>query len=131
MVKKWIIMLIIAILLTVGCIFESKYVNNSFNWLINSLETLQIDLTENSDNIATDELIKESYDLHIKWHDKVKFLKCLIWHTNIKDIEIGLARISVYIEENDYTEAYAEIASLIDFIAHYLDDFRISAENVL
>ena len=51
-------------------------------------------------------------------------------YVNIKDVEIGLARISVYIEENNYTEAYAEIAALIDFSAHYLDDFRISSENI-
>ena len=55
---------------------------------------------------------------------------CSNSNTNIKDVEIGLARISVYIEENNYTEAYAEIAALIDFTAHYLDDFRISVENI-
>ena len=131
MVKKWIMMLTIAFLLIIGCVFESRFVNGSFNWLINSLETLQIELAESKDNISIDKLMIESYNLHNDWHKKVGLLKCLIWHTNIKDIETGLARISVYIEENDYTEAYAEIASLIDFVAHYLDDFRISPENVL
>lgn len=130
MVKKWIIMIILSIILVVGCLFESNYVNKSFDWLINSLETIQIELTENKDKIDTEKFIKDIYDLHNDWHKKVKLLKCLIWHTNIKDVEIGLARISVYIEENNYTEAYAEIASLIDFSAHYLDDFRISAENI-
>ena len=57
-------------------------------------------------------------------------LKCLIWHTGIKDVEIGLARISVYIEENDYTEASAEVLSLVDYLTHYSDDFRISWENI-
>lgn len=130
MVKKWIVMVVLTIILIAGCIAESFYVNKSFDWLINSLETVQIELTENKDKIDTDKFIEEIYELHNKWHKKVKLLKCLIWHTNIKDVEIGLARISVYIEENNYTEAYAEIASLIDFSAHYLDDFRISTENI-
>ncbi len=130
MVKKWIFMVLLTIMLIVGCILESCYVNKSFDWLINSLETVQIQLTENKEKIDTDEFIENIYDLHNDWHKKVKLLKCLIWHTNIKDVEIGLARISVYVEENNYTEAYAEIASLIDFSAHYLDDFRISAENI-
>lgn len=130
MVKKWIFMVLLTIMLVVGCVLESFYVNKSFDWLINSLETVQIQLTENKDKIDTDELIEKVYDLHNKWHKKVKLLKCLIWHTNIKDVEVGLARISVYVEENNYTEAYAEIASLIDFAAHYLDDFRISTENI-
>lgn len=123
-------MVVLTIILIAGCIAESFYVNKSFDWLINSLETVQIELTENKDKIDTDKFIEEIYELHNKWHKKVKLLKCLIWHTNIKDVEIGLARISVYIEENNYTEAYAEIASLIDFSAHYLDDFRISTENI-
>lgn len=123
-------MITLSLVLVFGCIMESCYVNRSFDWLINSLETIQIELTENKDKIDTEKFIGDIYSLHNKWHKKVKVLKCLIWHTNIKDVEVGLARISVYIEENDYTEAYAEIASLIDFSAHYLDDFRISAENI-
>lgn len=130
MVKRWIVMIVLTAILIFGCIFESKYVNKSFDWLINSLETIQIELTENKDKIDTEEFISEIYTLHNTWHKKVKLLKCLIWHTNIKDVEIGIARISVYIEENNYTEAYAELASLIDFCAHYLDDFRISSENI-
>ena len=131
MVKKWIVMITLTIVLVVGCILESNYINKSFNWLINSLETLQIELTENKEKIDTDELVKKAYGVHENWHKKVKVLKCLIWHTWIKDVEIGLARIAVYVEEDDYTEAYAELASLIDYCAHYSDDFRISAENIL
>ena len=130
MVKKWIVMIILAAALFLGCFFESKYVNESFDWLINSLETIQVELTENKDKIDTEKFINSTYELHNQWHKKVKILKCLIWHTNIKDIEVGLARIAVYVEENNYTEAYAEIASLIDYSAHYLDDFRISTENI-
>lgn len=130
MVRKWIIMIVLSVILVFGCIFESTYVNRSFDWLINSLETIQIELAESKDKIDTEKFIDDTYNLHNEWHKKVKLLKCLIWHTNIKDVEVGLARISVYVEENNYTEAYAEIASLIDFSAHYLDDFRISSENI-
>ena len=130
MVKKWIIMISLSIILAFACISESFYVNKSFDWLINSLETIQIDLTENKEKIDSEKFIGDVYELHNTWHEKVKVLKCLIWHTNIKDVEVGLARISVYVEENNFTEAYAEIASLIDFTAHYLDDFRVSLENI-
>ena len=123
-------MIILSIILVVGCVAESWFVNESFDWLINGLETIQIELTENKEKIDTEKFISDIYELHNKWHEKVSILKCLIWHTNIKDVETGLAKISVYIEENDYTEAYAEIASLIDFSAHYLDDFRISSDNI-
>ncbi len=124
-------MILIAVSLVVGCIFESRYINKSFDWLINSLESLQIEITENKDSIDTEEFVNDSYSIHENWHIKTKVLKCLIWHTWVKDIELSLAKISVYISENDYTEASAEIASLIDYCAHYSDDFQISGENVL
>ena len=131
MVKKWVIMIILSIVLILGCILESNYVNDSFKKLVNDLEMLQIELNENKDNIDKEELINRSYKIHEEWHDKVELLKSLIWHTGIKDVEIGLARISVYIKENDYTEASAEIASLIDYVEHYSEDFVITWENVL
>lgn len=130
MVKKWIFMILLSIILVVGCVLESIYVNRSFDWLINNLESIQVELKENKEFIDNEKFINDVYKLHNDWTEKVKTLKCLIWHTNIKDIEIGLARIAVYVEENNFTEAYAEIAALIDFSAHYLDDFRVSVENI-
>ena len=130
MVKKWIIMIVLMIFLVVGCVVESIYVNKSFDDLINSLNSLQIELDLNQDNINTKALSEKAEYIHENWHKKVKVLKCLIWHTGIKDVEIGLARISVYIEENDYTEASAEVLSLVDYLTHYSDDFRISWENI-
>ncbi|MBE5756058.1 MAG: DUF4363 family protein [Clostridiales bacterium] len=130
MVKKWFVMISLLIILVAGCVIESIYVNKSFDWLINSLETLQIELTENKEKCDTEELIKKAYNIHNEWDKKTKVLKCLIWHSGIKDIEIGMARVSVYVEENNYTEAYAEIAALIDYCSHYTEDFSISAENI-
>ena len=127
MVKKWIAL---SIILVAGCVIESIYINRSFNWLINSLETLQIELRENKEKCDTEELIYDANQVHIKWGEKTKVLKCLIWHSGVKDVETGLARVAVYVEENDYKEASAELASLIDYCAHYLDDFHISVENV-
>lgn len=130
MVKKWIIMISLLVVMIVGCIIETNYVNSSFKWLINSLETLQIEITEQKENIDDEKFVSLAYDIHDQWNQKVKILKCLIWHSGIKDVEIGLARIAVYVKENNYTEASAEIGSLIDYLAHYLDDFVISTENI-
>lgn len=130
MVKKWIFMSVLVLILIVGCVLESKYVNNSFENLVENLENLQVDLDSNKEKIDLEILINKSTEIHESWHKRVKILKCLIWHTGIKDVEVGLARISIYIEEDDYTEASAEIASLIDYLKHYSDDFNISWENI-
>lgn len=52
MVRKWIIMIVLSVILVFGCIFESTYVNRSFDWLINSLETIQIELAESKDKLT-------------------------------------------------------------------------------
>ena len=123
-------MISLIIALIIGCMLESNYVNNSFDNLIERLETFQIKLDKNKEKIDIDDNIFESKQIHNEWHDRVNLLKCLIWHTGIKDIEVGLARISIYIEENDYTEASAEISSLVDYLKHYSSDFDVSWENI-
>ncbi len=130
MVKKWIIMLSLTAILIIGGILEYNYVNNSFKNLIDDVQELQIEITNHKEKIDTEELINSAYSIHEKWHKRVKILKSVIWHTGIKDIEVGLARIAVYIEENDYTEANAELCSLIDFLEHYSEDFTITLENI-
>ena len=131
MVKRWIVILMISILLVLGGVIETRYTQNSLSWLINSLESLEIELTENKDKIDQEPLIDKVYAIDSDWDERLDILKCLVWHSGVKDIEIGLSRIAVYVEENDYTEAYAECAALIDYAAHYLDDFKITLENIL
>ena len=130
MVKKWIIMICLMIVLGVGCVVESIYVNESFDNLVDSLEQLQTELDSTKEKVDEPYLFEKADKIHKSWHKRVKVLKCLIWHTGIKDVEVGLARIEVYIKENDYTEATAEISSLIDYLEHYSDDFSISWENI-
>ena len=130
MVKKWIVMIILSVMLICGCVVESIYVNKAFDSLIFSLENFQHELDSHENNIDKSVYIEKAKNIHNKWHKKVSVLKCLIWHSGIKDVEVGLAKVEVYIEENDYTEASAEISSLIDYLEHYSDDFSISIENI-
>lgn len=131
MVKKWIVISILFVLLIVSCGLEYKYVNNSFMYLHKELEEFMPYLDKDKENIDTEENVKYVEDLHDNWHKKVKVLKGLIWHTGIKDIEVGLSRIKSYTEENNYTEALTELQALIDYVQHYSDDFTISIENLL
>lgn len=131
MVKKWVVVSVLSILLVVGCIIEYNFVNNSFDYLHKELEEFKPQIQENKENINLEENVVFIENLHIEWQKKVKGLKSLIWHTGIKDIEIGLARIKVYTQENDYTETLAELEALIDYVQHYKEDFTISIENLL
>lgn len=131
MVKRWIVMIVIALLLVVGGIAETSYTQKTIEWLINSMELFEVRLMECDENVNAESLVNEIYVIDNEWNRKVKILKCLAWHSGVKDIEIGLARIGIYVKENDKTEALAETASLIDYSAHCLQDFKITLENIL
>ena len=131
MVKKWIIISSIAILLVVSCILEYRYVNNTFNYLHDKLLKYETMLRLDEENIDSEENIKYITNLHEEWDHKVKGLKAIIWHTGIKDIEIGMARIKTYTEENDFKEALAELQGLIDYLENYKDEFTLTIENLL
>lgn len=116
--------------LATSCVLEYRFVNNSFEYLHGELVTFKQKLGEDKENINTEENVLFVENLHKNWHKKSNVLKALIWHTGIKDIEVGLSRIATYVSENDYTEALAETDSLIDYVMHYSSDFKLSIENL-
>lgn len=129
--KKWIIIATIMIILGVGCFLEHKFVNDAFDFLEERLEQYVYKLDRDQEQIDTKENIEYLEVLHEEWNKKNKVLKSLIWHTGMKDIEIGLARIATYTEDNNYVEAETELDALIDYIEHYSKDFTLTLENFL
>lgn len=128
--KKWIFVLSLMAVLTVSCVLEYRFVNNSFEYLHLKLIEYKQMIDQNKEQIDTEENIVYVQALHENWHKKSNILKALIWHTGIKDIEVGLSRIETYTSENDYTEALAELDSLIDYVMHYSSDFKLTLENL-
>ena len=125
-------MIIIIIILTVSCILESNYVNSALWYLENNLNEYRLKIESTAEeNLNNDDNITFIADLHNKWHDKLKGLKCLIWHSGVKEVEVGLSRIQTYTKENDKTETLVEIKALMDFLDHYSEDFTIAVENIL
>ena len=131
MVKKWIVVIAIILSLGVACILEYHFVNKEFEVLESKLETYKIMLEATKDKIDTEENITYIADVHAYWHGKNKVLKSLIWHSGLKDIEVGMARIKTYVEEDNFTEALTELESLTYYVSHYSDDFKFSLENIL
>lgn len=130
MVRKWIVILSLIALLTVGCVLEYRFVNHSFEYLHDNLQAYKQMLDNDKEHIDSEYNVEYVQKLHDNWHNKSDILKALIWHTGIKDIEVGLSRIETYTAENDYTEALAELDSLIDYVAHYSSDFKLTFENL-
>lgn len=131
MTKKLIAILIfIGIIIATG-IFESNYIIKSFDGLSAKLLSIEESLSQNEDSIDSQENITTLKQTHKDWQDRTKVLKFFVWHTGIKDVEVGLSRITSYTEQNNYEEAYTELNNLIDYCNHYSEDYRFSIQNII
>lgn len=130
MIKKWIVVISIISILVVGCILEYRFVNKTFDDMTARFESVKAMLDSNQEHVDTQEILTYLSYLHNDFHQKEKILKSLIWHTGLKDVEIGISRIISYANNNDYTEAVAETNGLIDYCKHYGQDFKITWDNI-
>lgn len=131
MVKKWIVILSILILLVAACVLEREYVNNSFIKFEKRLLIAKEMLKEDDGAIDNDDNIKFLKTIENDWDKNIKGLKSVIWHTGLKEIEIGLSRVITYTEENNFTEAMTELNAILDYLDTYADEFKLSIENLL
>ena len=84
-----------------------------------------------TENINTEENIVKINQIRKRWQDKTQLLEIFVWHTVIKEIENSLSRITSYVKQNDFKEAYTELNSLIDYSEYYSQDYRFSIQNVV
>lgn len=123
-------MMVLAAMLVTASILECIFINNTFNFLEEEVQKIEVMLSHNPEHIDTTENISAIIDFHERWHGKIKILKMLVWHTGIKEVEIELFRAQSYIEENNYTEAKVELQNLLSLAEHYENDFKFSLENI-
>ena len=131
MTKKLIAVLIFICIIAATGIFESNYIIKSFDGLSSTLTSIEAQLSQNEEIIDTEENIAILKQTHKNWQDRTKVLKFFVWHTGIKDVEVGLSRITSYTEQNNYEEAYTELNNLIDYCNHYSEDYRFSIQNII
>ena len=131
MVKKFIAVIIFLILIIGAGLYESHYIISSFEELVGELNNIKTELSLDPENIDTPENIGTLIEIHEDWQKHTQVLKFFVWHTGFKDVEIGLARITSYTEENNFTEAYVELNNLIDYCIHYSQDYKFSLQNII
>ena len=118
-----------AAILTVS-ILESKYIENTFETFEKDLLEFSAMIDKDTENTNSFENLQHIECLTQEWHKTATKLKYLVWHTGIKDVEVGLSRIATYTAENNYTEVKTELNNLLDFTRHYSKDFKVLPENV-
>ena len=131
MVKRLITIIVLIALVFGAGYFESRYIISSFDELIGELNEVKTTLSLTPDKIDSSENIGKLVKIHEDWQEHTAILKFFVWHTGIKDVEVGLSRITSYTEENNFTEAYVELNNLIDYCKHYSKDYRFNIQNII
>ena len=131
MTKKYIFIGIFIVSIVLAGVFESHYIVTSFEFLEDELYAFAEQMEYDTENINTEENIVKINQIRKRWQDKTQLLEIFVWHTVIKEIENSLSRITSYVKQNDFKEAYTELNSLIDYSEYYSQDYRFSIQNVV
>ena len=125
MVKTFISTIICALIIVVGAIFESNFIQKQFNEFNQVLTVLyqKIEL-----ETAVDQ---DVYSVQKNWLDKKKILHAFIPHNEIKEIDLWLSESITLVKDKEWKDAISKIEVLIDLSEQIPKTFLLSFENVL
>ena len=125
MVRCAISTIVVAIILVVGAIFESTFVNRQFNEFG---EVLTVLYDKIEDQTATKD---DVYAVQDNWLNKKKSLHAFIPHNEIKEIDLWLSESATLVRDKEWKDAISKIEVLIELTEQIPKTFMISWENVL
>ncbi len=124
MVKSIISMIIVAVLLTVGAIFEADFVHRQFNEFD---EVLCVLYEKVNDEVATE---NDVYAVQKNWLDKKKYLHVFIPHNEIKEIDLWLAESVKLVRDKEWHDAVSKIEVLKELSEQIPKTFSVTWENI-
>ena len=125
MVKTIISILCVAVILSVGAIYESNFVSRQFK----EFNTVLCVLYEKvDDEIATQD---DVYAVQKNWLDKKTYLHAFIPHNEIKEVDLWLAEAATLVRDKEWHDAISKIEVLKELSEQIPKTFKISWENLL
>ena len=107
MVKRIIIIVILFVSLIGLATYEVVSVDNIITSLETMVETLQVDISENKNNV--NEVTESVKKVQTFWNDHEENLCLMFNHKDLSAITDTLTRLFSYVENNDYDNAIAEV----------------------
>ncbi len=125
MVKTFISMLVVAVILFVGAILETRFIDKQFNEFNEVLCVLYEKVDEES---AT---INDVYAVQQNWLEKKKYLHIFIPHTEIKEVDLWLSESATLVRDKEWEDAISKIEVLKELSEQIPKTFSLRIENVL
>ena len=124
MVKTIVSMIIVALLLIGGAVYEADFVNRQFNEFNSVLEILY----EKTDNETAVE--QDVYAVQENWRRKKQCLQAFIPHNEIKEVDLWLSETIKLVRDEKWSDALSKIEVLKSLSTQIPRTFSISLENI-
>ena len=125
MVKSVISIIIVSVMLVIGTIYETNFVNRQFKEFDSLLETLYEKVDDHT-AVEDDVLAVQK-----NWIDKKMHLHVFVSHNEIKEIELWLAEAVTLVRDKKWEDAISKIEVLRELSEQLPKSFSISIENIL
>ncbi len=125
MVKTIISVVCVAVILSLGALFESSFITRQFDEFNSVLGVLYEKV---DDNTATQD---DVYAVQNSWLNKKKYLHAFIPHNEIKEVDLWLAETVTLVRDEEWTDAISKVEVLIELSEQIPKTFKISWENIL
>ena len=124
MVKSIVSMIIAALIIIGGCIWENLYINNTFDELHETFDIIETKL-ENETCSEKDVLYAQKV-----WLDKKEELHAVIPHTDIKEVDLWISECLYYTSDKDYKEAQGKVTVILELLEQIPRNYLIRFENI-
>lgn len=125
MVKTVISVICVALLLTIGTIFETNFISRQFDEFDVVLCTLYDKI---DDQTATQD---DVYAVQKNWLEKKRYLHAFIPHNEIKEVDLWLSETATLVRDKEWHDAISKIEVLKELSEQIPHTFKISWENIL
>ena len=124
MVKSLFSMIIVALILVGGAIYENKFVTEQFSEFNQVLSVLYEKVDE---HIAT---IDDVYAVQENWLEKKKSLHAFIPHNEIKEIDLWLSESTTLVRDEQWEDAISKIEVLKELAEQIPKTFQLTLGNI-
>lgn len=124
MVKSFFSMIIVALILVGGAIYENQFVTRQFSEFEQVLSVLYEKVDEQS---AT---IDDVYAVQENWLEKKKSLHAFIPHNEIKEIDLWLSESCTLVRDEKWEDAISKIEVLKELAEQIPKTFQLTLGNI-
>ncbi len=125
MIRTFISILITALLIVTLSVYEIYYVQNTFTYFEEALESL---FQKTESHTATHQ---DGEAVRMFWEDKREVLHIWLPHSAIQEIDIQLSEAIGYLYQENYEDSLAKIEVLLAASRLFPDSYTLKLKNIL